>query len=614
MAAVAEDRNKQEGQGFAGLAMLVSDVDTLLAPAPAPTRRYSGWPVATSGSITLWRAMTALGSRTTGRTGRATALHRTPFALLGVTPRDDRRRIVELAEEKSLERDHDSCQKAQADLTTPRNRLRAEMAWLPGVAPQAADRLMQSLCQNPVALRQEAGLPTLAHLNLLAAAFESVSGDHDADGLADFIQEFAYLAAELDAAQVLKEINADRAVAGFPEVRALEQIGFELAERKRYYRNAIKDALDRLPSNTLVRVITATVEEATAGGTGHGPELIDELVESYEAEIQGFLQKATENVHKLIKAARHAAHAGDAAVQPYVDQLQTVARNWDTVARPIQLSAKARGMEHAASSELGYGLRSLALELFNTHNLLTESSRLMDMLRDVFAELPQLSERVEQDAMALADIADKRKQAMMRKDEWVRAITYRVDIGFVFKKTLSISPEGVSWRGQRFALDSITRVRWGGVRRSVNGGSASTTYAIAFGDRHAEAVIELKNQRLYTTIVDTLWLAVCVRLLGEMLEALKSGRDLYFGPALVHDDGITLVRHKFLGSKENVRCAWEQVRVWSAAGAFYIGAKADQKVHVGISYLHVANTHILEQTLRIAFKRPGLRRLSDMLQ
>ena len=51
------------------------------------------------------------------RTLKTTALHQTPFAILGVTTRDDRRRIVELAEEKSLELDHDVCQKARSDLT-----------------------------------------------------------------------------------------------------------------------------------------------------------------------------------------------------------------------------------------------------------------------------------------------------------------------------------------------------------------------------------------------------------------------------------------------------------------------------------------------------------------
>jgi hypothetical protein len=91
---------------------------------------------------------------------------------LGVTTRDDRRRIVELAEEKSLELDHDVCQKARSDLTNPRSRLSVEMAWLPGVSPRKASQLVENLLHNPMAIREESGLPTLAHLNLLAAAFE----------------------------------------------------------------------------------------------------------------------------------------------------------------------------------------------------------------------------------------------------------------------------------------------------------------------------------------------------------------------------------------------------------------------------------------------------------
>ena len=550
----------------------------------------------------------------TQRTLKTTALHQTPFAILGVTTRDDRRRIVELAEEKSLELDHDVCQKARSDLTNPRTRLSAEIAWLPGVSPRKASQLVEGLLHDAMAVREESGLPTLAHLNLLAAAFEAVDSEHDAEDLASFIQEVAYLVDEIDPEDVLRDINEDRAVSGFPEVRALDQIEAELAERKRYYRSAIKDALDRLPPTTLVQVMTDTVEEVTLGGEDHAPELIDDLVDSYEVETQGFLQKEAENVHKLIKAARDSANSGEAAVKPYVDKLDAVARNWDKVAQPIQLSAKARGIDHEASRDLAYEIRSLAIDLFNTHDMLTQSQRLTGLLQELFAELPEVSERVEQDADALADIFHERKQAVARRDEWAREITYRAEIGVMFKDTLSISPDGISWKGQSFSLDSITRVRWGGVRHSVNGVPTGTTYTIAFGDKRSEAVVELKKEDIYSKFIDKLWRAVCIRLLGEMLEALKDGRDLYFGDALLHDDGITLVKHKFLGANERVRCTWGQVQIWNADGSFCIGSKDDKKTNVGISYIHVANTHILEQLIRMAFKKPGLRRLSELLQ
>lgn len=584
------------------------------APAPAPsapaaTRQPPPVPPAAPQQVVPPAPPTKPEPRLT-----TTALHQSAFAVLGATARDDRRRIVELAEEKSLELDHDICQKARSDLTNPRTRLGAEIAWLPGVSPRKATQLVESLLNNPMAVREESGLPTLAHLNLLAAAFEAVDGDHDADDFAGFIQEIAYLAEDLNPEEVLRDINEDRAVSHFPEVRALDQIETELAERKRYYRGAIKDALDRLPPMTLIQVMTETVDGVTSGGEDHAPGLVDDLVDSYEVETHGILQKEAENVHKLIKAARDHAGSGEAAVKPYVDKLDAVARNWDKIAQPIQLSAKARGIDHEASRDLAYEIRGLAIDLFNKHDMLAQSQRLTGLIQELFSEVPEISDRAEEDADALADIFQQRKQAAAPHGEWEREITYRAEIGVMFKDTLSISPHGVSWKGQNFPLDSITRVRWGGVSHSVNGIPTGTTYTIAFGNRNSEAVVELKKQDIYTTFLDKLWRAVCVRLLTEMLEALKDGRDLHFGDALLHDDGITLVKRKFLGSNERVRCSWGQIHVWSADGSFCIGAKDDKKVNAGISYIHGANTHILEQAIRMAFKKPGMHRLSDLLQ
>lgn len=539
----------------------------------------------------------------------ATALHQSAFAILGVTTRDNRRRIVELAEEKSLELDHDVCQKARSDLTNPRMRLSAEIAWLPGVSPRKAVQLVESLRTDAMALRGETGLPALAHLNLLAAAFEAVDGRHDADDLAEFIMEAAHLAEDLTPDDVLRDINEDRTVSGFPEVRALDLIEAELAERKRYYRSAIKDALDRLPPITLIKVMTETVDGVTSGGEDHAPGLIDDLVDSYELETQGVLQKEAENVHKLIKSARDHAESGEAAVKPYVDKLDAVARNWDKIAQPIQLSSKARGIDHDASRDLAYEIRSLAIDLFNKHDMLIQSQRLTGLIQEIFSEVPEVSDRVEGDANALAEIFQQRKQAAARQNEWAREITYRAEIGMLFKDTLSISTDGVSWKGQVFPLDAITSVRWGGLRTQYG-----TTYTIAFGNRSSEAVVELKSEHTYSAFIDKFWRAVCVRLLTEMLEALGKGRDLHFGDAVVHDDGITLIRRKFLGANEKVRFLWGQTRIWSADGSFYIGAKEDKKTYSGVSYIYGPNTHILEQAIRMAFKKPGIRRLSEVLQ
>jgi hypothetical protein len=574
----------------------ISAPNPLLSPTPPPA----------SASDAASQAFAPIKGRT--------VLHQVAFAVLGSTTRDDRRRIVELAEERSLDLDHEVCQKASSDLTNPRTRLSAEIAWLPGVSPRKATQLLETVNDDPFAVRAETGLPILAHLNLLSAAFESVDEDHGASDFVDFIQEMASLAELLDATDVMRDINEDRAVSGFPEVRSIDLVEEELSERKRIYRTVIKDALDRLPSETLVRVMTDAVDNATAGGVVNALAMIDDLVDSYEVESQGFLQQEAENVRKLIKFVRDAAGNGEAAVQKSLEKLVLVARNWDRVAQPIQLSSKARGINHVPSRDLAHEIRDLGIDLFNKHGMLEPSQRITRLLQELFTEIPDVAEQVDRDQNALTDIFNSRQKAAKQRQEWAHEISYRAEIGMVFKDTLSISEQGISWKQQIFPLDTVARVRWGGVRHSVNGIPTGTTYTIGFGDKNRESVVELKNETIYSAFIDKLWRAVCVRLLTEMLEALKAGHNLYFGDAVLHDDNVILVKHKFLGANEKVWCSWSDVHVWSADGSFYIGAKDDKKTYVGLSYINSANTHILEQAIRMLFKRSDIKRLSELLQ
>lgn len=135
----------------------------------------------------------------------------------------------------------------------------------------------------------------------------------------------------------------------------------------------------------------------------------------------------------------------------------------------------------------------------------------------------------------------------------------------------------------------------------------------AIQDRHSEAVVDLRKKETYSTFIDKLWRAVCIRLMGEMLEALKEGYIIAFGEASLHDDGITLVRRKMFGANEAIRFTWHEVQVWSSDGYFVIGSKDNKKINITLSYIDCPNVHVLEQVIRMAFKKPGITRLSELL-
>jgi hypothetical protein len=541
-----------------------------------------------------------------------TFLHASPFSVLGVTTRDDRRSIVAMAEERALQLDNDVCQTARSDLTNPRTRLSAEMAWLPGVAPRVVENMIRDLSANPGDMRFARGLPSLARANLMAAACELVSDNEPVSSVAEFIRDFAGIVESIDPEEVLRDVNEDRSVSGFPQVQGMDAIEQGLSERRKAYRVVLKNLLDTMEPARLIETMTEVVRRSTDGGRKHAPLLIDELVDSYEVETQGFLQKEAQNVSALIQQARDAAPRGALAVDPILDRLEKVARNWQGVALPILTSAMSRGTVHRASQDTAWEMRGLSLTLNNEHGMLNQTERITHLLRQLFAELPDVAEKLGEDAEALDGLRRQADEQARDNEQWEREITFRADVGLVLKEELAISPRGIRWKGHHIPLDSVTRVRWGAVRKSVNGVPTGTDYTIGFGDNRSDQRVELRKEATYSGFTGALWRAVCVRLVLEMVAALDKGQSLSFGDIVVENATVTLIRHKFMGS-ERVRLGWHEVHVWSANGSFVIGKRDDKKVYGSASYINGWNTHILEHLVRGGFKK-GVRKLSDYLK
>ena len=540
-----------------------------------------------------------------------------PFYILNATPRDNRRRIMELADERSLMLNSSKCTQARSDLTNPRKRLSAEVAWLPGIGPKRAVEVLALIEPSPPELLSIDKLTSVARANLLAAGLSRLP-DCSSDDIAEWILEIALAFEDIDPEELSVILNEERFVSGFPEITDLSAVEAEIQERRHHYRQVIKAALDNLSARDLVESVTIAVESATDDGEKQGPILIDDLVDSYEVEAQAFLEKEEGNIKVLVEKIQAAADAErpDSTLAPMINQLIQVVKNWDTVAQPIQISTKSRGLNHDASHRVAMLVRGLAIDLFNEHGKLNFSQQLTNMLQEVFAEVVEVAERTAEDANALDEIAEQRgrlmEDAKKQAEEWRKEITYEADIGLIFKNKLRISPEGIEWKGRRWDLESITRVRWGGTRHSVNGIPSGTTYSIIFGNGSNYASIELKKESIYSNFIDRLWRAVGVRLLTEYLKGLRNGKKYRFGSAVMSDLGMELERKKLFSSNERVFCRWGELVIWNGAGVFCIGKKKDKKLSAAFSYQDEDNIHVLEAAIRMFWKRGG-DRLSSLL-
>lgn len=525
---------------------------------------------------------------------------RNPFFVLGATTHDDRRKLAALAEARSLSFENGTSDQARADLTHLRKRLVAEIAWLPGVPPSAGESLFELLETDANSIRGNSELPALVRLNLLAALWQDLPSNTPAPSIEEFAIETGVVADEISAATVMRDINLDRAISGFAAVQSIEDVESELAERLRFVCSLIRAALDLLPSESIIESMRRLVSAATCDGQRHASALVDQLVDAYDIDARRVMEQEAATVTSLIALVREKMVRGSAAMQPYLRQLETVVHNWVRFAQPMQLSYLARGLHHKPSLSVGYAIRNLAIDLWNQYRIMEESTRLVLLSETLFAEIPPLVDLLKDDRTALKSIAE--------------SLTYRVEVGRIFKDTLSISADSVQWKRRLYRLESITRIRWGSVTRTLVGGVKRTTHTVAFGDSEHESCIDTNNKEIYSNFIGKLWSTAGIRLLSEFMEILKAGGVIRFGRAQFRDEGVDLIDIRLFGRKQVVSCAWDQILVKNFNGSLTVSAKDNPSAWASMSFRDTANVCVLAKALELALQPPYNKRMSALLR
>ena len=369
-------------------------------------------------------------------------LLKNPFHILGATTRDNRHSIMELAEERSLLLDTDECMEARSILTNPRRRISAEVAWLPGTNQiltngflnllERSSELRMELFHKLIAFMEnvnETGyeqslfgnekLIPLSRANLLAAGLSRVH-DHLSDDIVQWsgyvyrpsppttvqwILEIAKAFDRIEMNELCITINEERRKSGFPEITNLSTIEDELHNRRHYYRQVINLALKDLSIWELAKAVTIGIETATDKGEKHGPILIEDLVVWYETYIQEPLENVERKINIYIEDIRARADAKqtDSNLGFMVNELIRTIKEWNALAQPIQLSKKSRGERHNASFEIAQSLRILAADIFREYGKLDFARNIINMLKEVFAEVPELAEYIREDSKALEE-------------------------------------------------------------------------------------------------------------------------------------------------------------------------------------------------------------------
>jgi len=536
-------------------------------------------------------------------------LFHNPFYILNATTHDDRRRITELADDRSLLLEADMCLAARNDLITPRKRLAAEVAWLPGAGPKRAEEVLALIANMP----DIEILPPTARANVLSAVLAH-SPQQESEDIAEMIIELAQAFEDIDPQKLTALINEDRIVSGFPKITDISVVESEIKERRWHYRKVIKSTVGNLDLREYVKAVTIVVDSATESGQGDCPILVADLVDSYEVNVQKHLDAKGEIILSLADRLKASVGAGspDSVLGPLMINLAYVVKSWNSIAQPIQVCAKSRGIDHDASLRVAGVIRKLAIDIVNKNGVIDYPQQLTNLLKETFAEVELIAERTEEDAKTLEKMA---KQGGVSLEERRNKITFETKVGwFIFKMRLSISPDGIEWNGRLRALDSITRISWGGTCMrypGLIGTKEIVEYFISYGNDNYKDTIKLTNKSTFIDFTDRLWMAVGVRLLQEHLEGLRMGNTYRFGSVILHDTGIEFVRGSLLVMEESVFCRWAELKIFNEPGYFCIVKTRGENVGAFLSYGE-DNIHILEIAIRTFLKQGGIR-LSSLL-
>ncbi len=309
-----------------------------------------------------------------------------PFARLDVSIRATRAELVEAHQRAVLDGEHDESDldRALAALTAPRERLRAELSFLPGSTPVQARAMLARLKAGSFTGSWGEGWDgtnVLAHL---------LSNGEKTDNV------FALLMKTHtpDVVGIERDINAARQLSGFPPI----PLGIVAAEIKSLVTAHADTAAERLAKTDGGHEEATAVVEIGLQDVGLKPFL--------SAFVQAFARHTAPDLARLstdleasssrLRSARTVANA---------EALAACLHCWDTVRQPIQLWDEAQGIDEPESRALGGKLRDLCIELANEHSAYDAALVISRALHEAFGELPGMRDLFAEDIGTLDELA-----------------------------------------------------------------------------------------------------------------------------------------------------------------------------------------------------------------
>ena len=334
-----------------------------------------------------------------------------PFYVLSALPCDDRKRIIQLCDEKSLLQNADKCIEARNTLINPQKRLSAEVRWFMGCQSSAIIELLAHLVQyrDGVAIERklDVTLNPILNLNYNLAIFV-YSASRENELIPVRIVEICSVFNKIDPVAVMLLINDSRKEANIPQLNNKSDVEAALNNLRDDIKNIVTKVFTSLPQQNVTSILTTIMSVNDGHKSINGSVIMEDLIAWYALYTHDLEDEMNQDVLLELKTIENSQDSKNLKTQ--LETLIAHIRNWNNLVKPIQLLSRSQGIRHASSEKMFAQLRELALTINNEWLMPEFSLMFAQSLKDIFTDLPEAAEQLYQDVKKLKEITKEKEK------------------------------------------------------------------------------------------------------------------------------------------------------------------------------------------------------------
>ncbi|MBN2893082.1 MAG: hypothetical protein JXL97_14530 [Bacteroidales bacterium] len=179
------------------------------------------------------------------------------------------------------------------------------------------------------------------------------------------------------------------------------------------------------------------------------------------------------------------------------------------------------------------------------------------------------------------------------------------------RKELIIDNKSVSFNNKTLLCKNIDKIKYGSTQVYVNGFKANKIFNFFLHDKNGKKMTisfqQMRTKRkvetskedvLYMDIIQAFWKHITSKIVNNMLDELKKGKEVQVGKFRLNKHGITIKVWRFFKFKnEEVHIPWAKSLKEVSLGGLVISSKDNKKNKCRQQFLNVWNLNALHSVL-----------------